>query len=96
MVGILDGEIKALSVGQNKVRNRRALNTFPAASAVVGPTCYVLRPSRDSASNGVSLFRVGGDLYEDIGWQVFKPGPSRWADRLGTIVEPPRPPSLFH
>lgn len=96
VVGILDGEIKALDVGQNEVRNRRALNAFPAASAMVGPTCYVLGPLRDSASNGASLFRVGGDLYEDIGWQVFRPGTSRWADRLGIVVEPPRPPSFFH
>jgi hypothetical protein len=95
MVGILDAEIETLNVGQNEMGHRRPPDAFSATSAMVGPTRYVLRPSRDSGSNGNFLFRVGGDLYKYVAWQVFRPGPSRWADRLGNVVELARPPGFF-
>jgi hypothetical protein len=95
MVGILDGEVETLNVGQNEMRHRRPLDAFSATCAMAGPTRYVLRPSRGSGSNKDSLFRVGGDLYKYVAWQVFRPGPSRWADRLGNVVELARPPGYF-
>jgi hypothetical protein len=66
MVGILDGEVETLDVGQNEMRHRRPPDAFSTTSAMVGPTRYVLRPSRDSGSNRDSLLSVSGDLYKYI------------------------------
>jgi hypothetical protein len=95
VVGIFDREIQTLDVGQNEVRHRRPLDAFPAASAMVGPTLYMLCPARDGRRDRNSLLGVGCDLYEHIAWQIFGPGPSRWADELGNVVEPARPLGFF-
>jgi hypothetical protein len=55
-----------LDVGQNEVRYRRPLNAFPAASAIVGPTLYMLCLAHDGRRDRNSLLSVSYDLYEHI------------------------------
>jgi hypothetical protein len=95
VVDILDREIRTLDDGQNEVRHRRSLDALPAASTMVGPALYMLSPARDGRRDGNSLLGVGGDVYEYVAWQVFRPDPSLWADRLGNVIESGRRLGFF-